>query len=195
MMTKVTALSMALVPNMGFPKLYQVSVSVDFHWTSRASTNFSWFPLSNIKLRCASWWQQLWTQGCTENLSGLSGASPWIGLFMEVFIYAFLLGSWSKPSSPCKLHNVAVYISLFRIRVKAGAPGWFNWLSSWLHLRSRSGCPGMEPWVGIPAQWGLCFSNHPPTLSPVMLSLSNTQIIKNLKRKKKKKSELRQQPS
>lgn len=31
MMTKVTALSMALVPNMGFPKLYQVSVSVDFH--------------------------------------------------------------------------------------------------------------------------------------------------------------------
>ena len=55
-----------------------------------------------------------------------------------------------------------------------GTPGWFSQLSVW----SGSWGPGMETDVGLPAQWGVCFSLPFPTL---MLSLPLTLSNKTFK--------------
>ena len=52
-----------------------------------------------------------------------------------------------------------------------GAARWLSWLSLCLWLRSWSQGPGIEPFVGLPAQQRACFSLFPLVLA-LLLSLS-----------------------
>ena len=44
-----------------------------------------------------------------------------------------------------------------------------------LHLRSWSQSPGIKPRIGLPGQWGICFSSYSCARS-LLLSLSLSQI-------------------
>ena len=66
-------------------------------------------------------------------------------------------------------HTIAV-----NINISIGIPGRLSKLSICLWLRSRSQGPGIQLHVGLPAQWGVCFSLWPS--SPLSFSLSLSQI-------------------
>ena len=65
------------------------------------------------------------------------------------------------------------FLSLTTLKSKGnGAPGYLSQLSVCFQLRSWSQSPGIEPWVGPPAQWGVCFSLYPlPAIRALSLSL------------------------
>ena len=61
---------------------------------------------------------------------------------------------------------------------RKGVPGWLSQLSACLLLRSWSQGPGMETWVGLPAQRGVCFFlSLCPSLC-FIFSLSNKIFMK-----------------
>ena len=81
--------------------------------------------------------------------------------------------------APCLPDPTAINSSL------AGAPGWLNWLSIYLQLRSWSQGPGIRPHIRLPAQEGVCFSSSLcPLPSAPALRHSLSQINKYLKKKK-----------
>ena len=70
-----------------------------------------------------------------------------------------------------------------------GAPGWLSQWSICLQLRSWSYGPGMEPHIRLPAQWRVCSSLSSLLMYSlaifVTISVSLSQINKNLNRKKR----------
>ena len=58
---------------------------------------------------------------------------------------------------------------------------WLSWLSICLQLRSWSQVPGTKPCIGLPTQWGVCFSLLLCLCPACAISLS--QIKKSLKKK------------
>ena len=73
-----------------------------------------------------------------------------------------------------------------------GAPGWLSWLSICLPLRSWYQNTGIQPHIGIPAQWRVCFSLS--TLSPLPLHyvcvLSLLLTFSQINKEKEKKDRL-----
>ena len=80
------------------------------------------------------------------------------------------------------IHTLNKYIlNDFNVKDIIRAPGWLSRLSICLQLRSWSQVPGIKPCIGLPTQWGVCFSLLLCLCPACAISLS--QIKKSLKKK------------
>ena len=55
-------------------------------------------------------------------------------------------------------HKLHLDGGFYILKYFQGVPGWLSQLSLCLWLRSQSRGPGIKPHIGLPAQWGICFS-------------------------------------
>ena len=118
----------------------------------------------------------VWPRGISKthlsHLIILRGFSPWEviklgGILTPPFLYPHIKLDtqfhhlhilWIHPS----LSNTPANLELYHIMLSqmglTGTLGWLSWLSVYLQLRSWSQDPGMEPYMGLSAHWGACFS-------------------------------------
>ena len=85
--------------------------------------------------------------------------------------------SVKRISSSLKAFSIKMESNRFHTNICiAGVPGWLNWLSICLWLGSWSQSPGIKPCIGLPAQWGVCFSL---SLCPSPCSCSLSLLFSN----------------
>ena len=148
--------------------LYTLDMDFFFFPLSIRLSSFVSFKKCGVKVRAraqrsqSGFWYLVWLSKIVK------AVWPWNALSIERWRMVSWHGNvWEG--------NEALYVKLWLhywwqngMAIKMsylGAPGGLRWWRVHLQLRSWSQGPGIEPHVGLPAQWGVCISLSPSPYS------------------------------